>query len=69
MGIQPEGSTCQLQIKIIRVHEIFRILPWMANDWFITHQSLHKNKGEKKHQGGEGNGLNPVSIVMGNRWF
>ena len=42
---------------------------WMANDWFITHQSLHKNKGEKKRQGGEGNGLNPVSIFMGNRWF
>ena len=42
---------------------------WMANDWFITHQSLHKNKREKKHQGGEGNGLNPVPIFMGYRWF
>ena len=30
---------------------------WMANDWFITHQSLHKNKREKNHPGGEGNGL------------
>ena len=28
---------------------------WMANDWFITHQSLHKNKREKNHQSGEGN--------------
>ena len=42
---------------------------WMANDWFITHQSLHKNKREKKHQGGEGNGLNPVPIFTGIRWF
>ena len=27
---------------------------WMANDWFITHQSLHKNKREKKTPGWRG---------------
>ena len=37
----------------------------MANDWLIIHQSLCENKRKKKHQGGEGNGLNPAAIFTG----
>ena len=45
-------------------HHLSKNAQKMANDWLIIHQSLWKQK-TKKHQGGEGNGLNPAAIFTG----